>query len=540
MDAMPHVFSIGGRSSGGVRVAPEIGGNKAANLSRLDALGLRVPPAIVLETGFCEQFERSRTLGAAFPQQLAGHIRGLEDATGLRLGGRQPLLVSVRSSPPTSMPGMLSTILNVGLTESTVRNLIRTTGNPTLAWDAYRRLVRAFAETVYGLTLEAFDRLTSSMLAATRVPTVADLDPLSLRALAREEADLLHKLTGDSLPTDPLMQVVRAVEAVCRSWQSARAREYRRLNGLEGLSGTAVLIQTMVFGNAGGSSGSGVGFTRDPTNGNDRLYLDFLFNAQGEDVVSGRQVNSDAERLSGIMPAVHAELLRAKPRLEGEFGDMQDFEFTVQDGRVYFLQTRSGKRTPWAALQIAVDLVSSGVIDVATALERLAQIDLDRVERARLTPQSADVSIATGIPAGLGVAVGAIAFDSVRAQQMAARQPVVLVRPEISPDDIAGLSAATGVLTMRGGRTSHAAVVARQMSKVCVVGCDALRIESGNHGCAIGPRTFREGDVITIDGETGHVYGGRVAVAIEKPREALAAIAQWRQPSNSNGGSMTS
>ena len=528
--ATSQVFVIGGRQSDRVSVSAETGGNKAANLSRLDGLGLRVPPAIVLGTAFCDEyFERGGTFEAEFPTQLGGYVRRLEEATGQRFGGRDPLLVSVRSSPLTSMPGMLDTILNVGLTESTARSLIRATGNATLAWDAYRRLIRAFAETVHGVSRDGFDRLTAGYLSEDKVDAVQDLDPLTLRSLARDSADLLHTLTGVPLPADPLTQLARAVETVCRSWHSPRAEEYRRLNGLETTSATAVLIQAMVFGNAGGRSGSGVGFTRDPTNGRDQLYLDFLFNAQGEDVVSGRQTGTDAARLQKVLPGVQADLERAKPRLESEFGDMQDFEFTVQDGRLYFLQTRAGKRTPWAALQIAVDLVSADIIDVATALERLARIDLEAVQRICLQPGTGDIPIATGIPAGLGVAVGAIAFDLANAQQMAPAQPVILVRPEISPDDIAGLAAAAGVLTAFGGRTSHAAVVARQLGKVCVVGCRALRIDGGTHRCFFGDRAFHEGDMITIDGESGHVYGGRVAVATEKPKDALATIARWRQ-----------
>ncbi|MGH9148201.1 MAG: PEP/pyruvate-binding domain-containing protein, partial [Vicinamibacterales bacterium] len=495
-----------------------------------DGLGLRVPPAIVLNTVFCHEFiDREGTFGPEFPSQLAGYVRRLEEATGRRFGGRNPLLVSVRSSPPTSMPGMLDTILNVGLTESTVRSLIRTTGNATLAWDAYRRLIRAFAETVHGVPPDPFDRLTDGCFSDAETDAVRDLDPLTLRSLARDSAELLLDLTGTSLPGDPLTQLVCAVEAVCRSWGSRRARDYRRLNGLDALSGTAVIIQAMVFGNTGGSSGSGVGFTRDPSDGRDQLYLDFLFNSQGEDVVSGRQATSDAARLPDVLPGVQAELEHAKPRLESEFRDMQDFEFTVQDGRLYFLQTRAGKRTPWAALQIAVDLVSAGIIDSATALQQLAAIDLAAIERVRLRPGANDLPIATGTPAGLGVAAGAIAFDSAKAQRMASAQPVILVRPEMSPEDIAGLAAARGVLTALGGRTSHAAVVARQMGKICVVGCRALRIDGRTGRCWFGDRPFSEGDSITIDGETGHVYSGCVSVITEKPQEALATIARWRQ-----------
>lgn len=524
-----QAFLIGRRPVDGAPIPAAIGGNKAANLSLLDRLGFRVPPAIVLSTSLCQEyFDRGQTFGEDLPQLLNGYVRRLEEATRSSFGGRQPLLVSVRSSPPVSMPGMLDTILNVGLTESTVRGLIRTTGNPALAWDAYRRLIRTFAETVHDAPSEAFDRLTARYLSEGKVDTASDLDPLTIRSLARESADLLEALTGASLPTAPQTQLLLAVEAVCRSWNSARAREYRRLNGLGALTGTAVLIQAMVFGNAGGSSGSGVGFTRNPTDGRDQLYVDFLFNAQGEDVVSGRQVRTDAARLATVLPSVQGELERAKPRLEAAFRDMQDFEFTVQDGRLYFLQTRAGKRTPWAALQIAVDLVSAGIIEPSTALQRLADIDLDAVERTRVRPGADDLPIAVGMPASQGVVAGAIAFEPAKAQQMAEEQPVILVRPEMSPDDIAGLDAAAGVLTILGGRTSHAAVVARQLGKVCVVGCRALRIDTGAHRCWFGDRTFREGELLTIDGETGQVFAGRVAVVAEKPHEALATIAQWR------------
>jgi pyruvate,orthophosphate dikinase len=523
------VFLIGGHSSQGAPVPPDLGGSKAANLSRLERLGLRVPPAVVLSTTFCRDYLERGTVETDFHQQLQGHVRQLEEATGLRLGGRRPLIVSVRSSPPVSMPGMLETVLNVGLTEAAVRAMIRSTGNYRLAWDGYRRLMLDFATTVFAVPHDALDRLSAQYVAEAQVQGVQDLDPLELRALARATADLLESSTGQTVPLDPLTQVAQAVEAVWRSWTSFRAREYRRLNGLDSTTGTGVLIQTMVFGNAGGASGSGVGFTRDPTDGRDQIYVDFLCNAQGQDIVSGRQTHSDAARLPAVLPGVHAELEQAKRRLESEFGDMQDFEFTVQDGQLYFLQTRTGKRTPWAALQIAVDLVSAGLIDSQTALRRLSAVDLEAVKRTRLDPRSGEVPIATGVAAGLGVAAGAIAFDSATAQRMASQQPVILVRSEMSPNDIAGLEVAAGVLTALGGRTSHAAVVARQMGKVCVVGCRALRLDGLLRQCSIGDQTFREGELITIDGETGHIYRGRVAVVIETPREALAAVARWRQ-----------
>ena len=524
-----EVFFVGGGRSASARMSPAIVGSKADNLARLDRLGLRVPPAVVLGTAFCEEyFEQRGQLDPDFPRQLRGHLGQLEEVTGLRLGGRHPLLVSVRSSPPVSMPGMLDTMLNVGLTETTVRALIRRTGNARLAWDAYRRFVRAYAETVLGTPSDAFDRLTTRYLAEANVPDVRDLDPLALRSLARDSVDVLRGLTGTSVPADPLTQLVQAIEAVWRSWMSPRAREYRRLNGVDATGGTGVLIQMMVFGNAGGSSGSGVGFTRDPTNGDNRPYIDFLFNAQGEDVVSGRQASTDSARLPHILPAVHAELERAKSRLESELRDMQDFEFTVQDGCLYFLQTRAGKRTPWAALRIAIDLTLAGIIDRETALERLAAYDLDTIQRTRLQPDGAEAPIGTGVPAGLGVAVGAIALDSAQAQQMCQDGSVILVRSDISPDDIAGLASAAGIVTARGGRTSHAAVVARQMGKACVVGCGALLIDIEKRCCSFGDHNLREGEALTVDSDSGRIYVGRVPVLIEKPLEALATIRTWR------------
>ena len=329
-------------------------------------------------------------------------------------------------------------------------------------------------------------------------------------------------------PADPFIQLAQAVEAVWRSWMSPRARAYRRLHGVEETGGTGVLIQMMVFGNAGGASGSGVGFTRNPTDGDSRPYIDFLFNAQGEDVVSGRQASTDSAQLPHLLPTVHAELERAALRLESELHDMQDFEFTVQDGRLYFLQTRSGKRTPWAALRIAIDLTRAGIIDRETALQRLAAYDLDAIQRTRLHPDVAQAPIGVGVPAGLGVAVGAIALDSAQAEQMCRLGSVILVRPDISPDDIAGLASAQGVVTARGGRTSHAAVVARQMGKACVVGCGALRINVERRSCSFGDHTLQEGAVMTVDSDSGCIYAGNIPVVIEKPLEALATIRSWR------------
>ncbi|HEY6892818.1 MAG TPA: PEP/pyruvate-binding domain-containing protein [Rhodanobacteraceae bacterium] len=503
----------------------EVVGGKAANLARLDALGLTVPPALALPTALCRDFLARGVLPDGFRARLAAAIRHLERATGCTLGGSRPLLVSVRSSPPNSMPGMLRTVLNVGMTEDAVRGLVRRTGNPWFAWDVYRRFIRSFAETVSGVPPSRFEELASAHLARAGVDALQDLDALSLRELARACVAVMPSTLA--VPTDPLDQIVAAIESVFRSWTAPWAGEYRRLNHIDDDTGTGVLIQAMVFGNSGARSGSGVGFTRNPATGVHELYVDFLFNAQGEDVVAGRLPVSDADSLPVILPDVWMQLTAAADALEREFADMQDFEFTVDEGRLFFLQTRAAKRTPWAAVRTAVDLVQDGLIDEAAALERLDAYDLNEVSRIVLKPGLDDPPIARATPASVGVASGAVVFDAARAQRLGRDQPVIFVSAELSTDDVAALASCAGVVTTFGGRTSHAAVVARQLGKVCLVGCSELRID-GPSACTIGARRFREGDILTIDGESGFIYAGAVPVVTERPERELSAIAAWR------------
>lgn len=530
--ARPQVFLLGGGQADTQGMTPETVGSKAYNLMRLGRIGLRIPPAFVLSPGFCrDYFDRGRRLPEGFTSLLTAHVRSLENATGRSFGGaRRPLLVAVRSAPPQSMPGMLSTILNVGLNTRTVHGLFRLTGNPQLAWDLYRRLVESFAECVRGCPREPFETALRTSLAEADTAAVQELDAESLRSLARENLDLVLELTGEPFPEDPMEQLQDAVEAVFRSWESPRAAEYRRLTGLDGRVGTAVLVQPMVFGNAGGTSGSGVGFTRNPATGANELYVDFLFNSQGEDVVSGRYPVTDTLRLRAVLPQVDAELQRIKVVLEGEFRDLQDFEFTVEEGRLYVLQTRSGKRTPWAALRIAVEMVREGLIDRRTALERLRPYDLDALEHVHVASGAHHEPLATAVPAGFGVAVGTMALDAERARAQAQRGvPVILVREDISTDDIGGIAVADGVLAAAGGRTSHAAVVARHLGKACVVGCTALRVDLKGRRGRLGDRDLVEGDWLSVDGETGGVYAGQLPVVRERPEEALAEIRRWRE-----------
>jgi pyruvate, orthophosphate dikinase len=521
-----RVFHIGGGESDADATAAEIGA-KGANLGRLDRLGLRIPPALAVTTALSRQYQHEKKLPGGFAARLAASVCWLEEMTGLTRGGSPPLLVSVRSSPVTSMPGMLDTLLNVGLTETTVHGLIRRTGNTCFAWDSYRRLVRAFGELVYHVAPAAFDRLAAAHLSRTGARACHELDAASMHELASESAALLHRLTGEPFPQDPIAQLTLAVEAVLASWNSPRARQYRRENGLDEHTGPAVLVQSMVFGNAGARSGSGVGFTRNPAIGDNELYFDFLFNAQGVDIVSGHEPVPD-NALERLLPDVWIELQAVRGALEHEFRDMQDFEFTVEEGRLYFLQTRDGHRTPWAAARIAADLVANGTIDPQMALQRLAAYNLDDVVRSSVRPKTGADLLARATGASIGVATGSIVFDAVRAQQLATRRSVILLRSDISTDDLAAISSTAGILTTFGGRTSHAAVIARQLGKVAVVGCADLHLDRQAGQCVLGTRHLHEGDVITIDGDTGLVYAGQVDAVAERPRAALAAIASWR------------
>ena len=524
------VFGVGIAHAAAVTGAAAQMGFKAFNLQRMAAAGMPVPQAFVLGTDWCA-LRRREPEGCRQPlrEALAEWTRRLEQACGLAFGGeRKPLLVSVRSGAPVSMPGMMDTVLNIGLCDRTVRGLLRLTGNPRLAWDSYRRLVQQYAQIVHGAKGGDFEERVTAAVAKAGVAGPRELDFASLEALAVESLDVFADVTGAPFPQDPREQLESATLAVLDSWQSARAVEYRRLHGIDDATGTAVTVQRMVFGNAGGTSGSGVGFTRDPATGENRLYLDFLFNAQGEDVVSGRQAVQDTARLPLAMPEVAQRLEEIRSALEAVFGDAQEFEFTVQDGRLYLLQSRTAKRTPWAALRMAVEQVREGAASPAQALARLDGIDLAAIERRRVA-DPAEPPLATAVPASIGLAVGAIALDARAAKRLGAKgRPAILVRNDTSTEDIAGIAVSAGVLTARGGRTSHAAVVARQMGKVCLVGCATLHIDEKSRTVTLGPRTLREGDVICLDAENGRVLEGEPEVLVERPTELLAEVARWR------------
>ncbi|OYY94579.1 MAG: hypothetical protein B7Y41_07065 [Hydrogenophilales bacterium 28-61-23] len=530
-----------GRSLRGSDVAdPASVGFKAYNLMRMSAIGLPVPHGFVLGTAHCRAFLKHKL--PELRDLLASQVRSLEAGTGLVFGGeRKPLLLSVRSGAPVSMPGMLDTVLDVGLNSTTLRGFLRMTGNPRLVWDSWRRLIQSFAEVVHGVgggvaggvAGADFDRLLAAALADAfaepRLATSRDLDFHQMKNLATAYLDLYARLVGAPFPQDPLDQLEAATRAVFRSWNSDKAVAYRRINGLADDLGTAVTVQRMVFGNAGGTSGSGVGFSRDPASGENTLYLDFLANAQGEDIVSGRRALSASDDLASLLPPVYREIVQVAQRLEHEFRDTQEFEFTVQDGTLHLLQTRTGKRTPLAALRMAVEQVKEGLIEPAAALARLARLDLDAIESPRLVLDADTPLLATANSASLGVASGRIALDVDAARRMAENgEPVILVRMEIATDDIAGIDVAAGLLTAFGGRTSHAAVVARERNKVCLVGCASLGIDLAKRKITLGEHTLAEGDTICLDGESGQIYAGSPRIEHERPLALLAEVERWK------------
>ena len=503
-------------------------GNKAWNLMLMARAGLPVPPAFVLPTSWRQRAGPEDA--AAQRRALAEGVTRLEAATGLGFGAaRRPLLLSVRSGAAVSMPGMMETVLDIGLNAETVEGLIRLTGNPRLAWDSYRRLVQGYSEVVANLPTAPFDALVTAELERAGVENERELDHRGLRALTLAMLESFRALTGAAFPADPQEQLARAAAAVFGSWDSPKAASYRRLNGLGDEAGTAVTVQTMVYGNAGGASGSGVAFTRNPATGAREFYFDFQFNAQGEDVVAGRQHLSDNDRLQVVLPAIWSRLNEVSQELEALFRDAQDFEFTVQSGDLFMLQARRAKRTDWAALIIAVDMVEDGLLTPVEALASLRDIDLTTVVRTRFAPPVPE-PLAVALVASMGVTSGAVALDADAVKRFSeAGQPAILVRKETVTTDIEGMAGAAGILTATGGRTSHAAVVARQLGKVCLVACPGLEIDLDHRQCRIGGTVLNEGDPLSLNGDTGEVYAGGLAQLTERPDRSLAAIAAWRQ-----------
>ena len=521
-----HIVRIGDGS--GERHSAAAIGAKAANLTRMAALGLPVPPAFVLPVKLCAAIiDNDARAERHLREGLNEGIEFLERATGKRLGDRrQPLLVSVRSGAARSMPGMLDTVLDVGCTLDAVHGLIRNTGRPRLAWDCRRRFLESYAETVLGFDPAPFAARLAELTSSEAAAGLRDLDSEALERLAGDERALVENL-DDGWLENAVAQLDGAARAVYRSWNSERAQTYRRLQQLEDLRGTAVTVQAMVFGNGGLASGAGVAFSRDPSTGLPRPMIDLVLDAQGEDVVSGRRTPDTEETIARLLPDIATELGDVLKRLEAEFGDVQDIEFTIEDGKLWILQTRSAKRTPRAALRIAIDLVREKLITPLEALRRIDGIDLDALSETRL--EVAEEPLTAGIGASGGIAIGRAAFDSESARRLtAAGEPAILLRPDTSTADVAGFAVAAGIVTAVGARTAHAALVARQLGKPCIVGCNTMTIEAAADRARLGATTISGGDWISIDGDSGRIYLGRHEIHVTRPEAELAEIAQWR------------
>lgn len=502
-------------------------GGKGGNLCEMAAIGLAVPPGFVIPTPLCTRYyEAGGRLPDDLIEALPNALRHVEQSVGgdIRFGDpANPLLVSVRSGARVSMPGMMDTVLNLGLNNDTVQGLAERSGNPRFAWDSYRRFIQMYGNVVLGLDHYKFEDALELKKDDRGVTLDTELTAEDLQGLVAEYLEIVVREHGSPFPQDPVQQLHGAIAAVFGSWRSERAAVYRRLNDIPEDWGTAVTVQAMVFGNMGDTSATGVAFTRDPANGTRAIYGEYLINAQGEDVVAGirtpqyltaaarQEAGAQGLSMQEAMPEVFTELVRMFELLENHYADMQDIEFTVQDGKLWLLQTRTGKRTARAALKIACDMVDEGLIDSRTAVLRVDPLVLDQLLHPTLDPAAPRDIIAVGLPASPGAASGAIVFDSETAERRAvAGEDVVLVRVETSPEDISGMHAAKGILTARGGMTSHAAVVARGMGRPCVSGAGTLQIDMTARILRVGGREFSEGTIITIDGGTGEVMAGRV------------------------------
>lgn len=488
-------------------------GGKGAGLAEMTKIGLPVPPGFTITTEACNEFYvQGEKLPKGLEEQIMFYLRNLEDKTGKKFGSTDnPLLVSVRSGAVISMPGMMDTILNLGLNDQTVKGVIVQTGDERFAFDCYRRFIQMFSNVVLRIEHYLFEEILEKFKKERKVKYDTELDVSALQGVVEEYKKLVKQQTGKGFPQDPLKQLVLAVNAVFASWNNQRAIIYRQINKIPDHLGTAVNIQSMVFGNAGNTSGTGVAFTRNPSNGENILYGEYLVNAQGEDVVAGIRTPQPILKLKEEMPSVFEQFMEISNLLEHHYRDVQDIEFTIEKGKLYLLQTRSGKRTAAAAVKIAVDLVKEGIITKEEALLRVEPGQLDQLLHRRLDPNANVEVIAKGLPASPGAAAGLVVFDADEAEAMGKQgEKVVLVRTETVPDDIHGIISAQGVLTSRGGMTSHAAVVARGMGKPCVCGCEAVKINYPQKEFAVGSLVVKEGDFITIDGTTGQVILGEV------------------------------
>ncbi|GIW86631.1 MAG: pyruvate, phosphate dikinase [Isosphaeraceae bacterium] len=527
-----YVYSFGGGKAEGTAKMKDLLGGKGANLAEMSAIGIPVPPGFTITTEVCAAYyENGRKLPEEVKPQVEAALKGVEELTGKKFGDpADPLLVSVRSGAALSMPGMMNTILNLGLTDESVEGLAKKTGNPRFAYDGYRRLIDMFGSTAMGVDHEHFEHELSALKAERGVKLDTELTAEDLKELVRRYKAVYRQHVGEDFPQDPRQQLWLAINAVFNSWMGKKAQEYRRIERITGLKGTAVNVQAMVFGNTGPKSGTGVAFTRDPNTGENVFYGDYLINAQGEDVVAGIRTPEHIDQLEREMPEVYAQLLEIRKKLESHYKDMQDIEFTVEDGKLYMLQTRTGKRTGTAAVRIAVEMAEEGLIDQKTAVLRVNPESLNHLLLPQLDPKSKNKPVAQGIAASPGAASGRIILSAEKAvayKEEHEKEPILLVRKETSPEDVAGMHLAEGILTSTGGKASHAAVVARGWGKPCVVGCEALQIDEKNGTVTVAGQVVKEGEFMTINGSTGDVMVGHVETIPPTISGHFARLMSW-------------
>ena len=530
-----YVYFFGGGKAEGDGKMKDVLGGKGAGLAEMTNAGLPVPPGFTIQTDACREWMKAGKTSNAVDAEMDEALSRLEKLQGQKLGGGDnPLLVSVRSGAKFSMPGMMDTILNLGLNDQSVEALAKRGNNPRFAYDSYRRLIQMFGSVVMEIPKHAFDEVFDAKKKQKKAKLDTELDAKALKEVVEEYKKVVKKHTKQDFPQNAHDQLVMARDAVFRSWGNDRAKHYRRINNIDDMLGTAVNVQAMVFGNLGETSGTGVGFTRNPGNGKNEFYGEFLMNAQGEDVVAGIRTPVHISELQKVNPGAYNDLRDITNRLEKHYRDMQDFEFTIQEGKLYMLQTRNGKRTGLAAVRVAIDMVNEGLITKEEGFMRVEPNQLYDFLVPRLDEKSTKVEVlTTGLPASPGAAVGQIVFtaeDAVEKAGHSRKNPVILVRAETTPEDIQGMEVAAGILTSRGGMTSHAAVVTRGMGKCCVAGAGELDVNEKNKELKVKGYTFKEGDWISLDGTTGRVIKGKLNTLPASPDDPdLQKLMSWSE-----------
>ncbi|NLN16769.1 MAG: pyruvate, phosphate dikinase [Firmicutes bacterium] len=530
MSAKKYVYFFGGGKAEGSAEMRNLLGGKGANLAEMTNIGIPVPPGFTISTEACIEFyENDRQWPEGLEDEVKAHLARLEEVMGTKFGDPEnPLLLSVRSGARVSMPGMMDTVLNLGMNDQTVQGLIAKTGNERFAYDCYRRFVQMYGDVVLGVDFDLFEALIQEVKDRKGVELDVDLEASDWKELVGKFKALVKEKTGKDFPDNPMEQLYGSINAVFASWNNPRAVKYREIHEIPGDWGTAVNVQVMVFGNMGDDSGTGVAFTRDPATGENVFYGEFLMNAQGEDVVAGIRTPEPIAELKRLKPKIYAELEAIYKKLENHYKDMQDIEFTIQEDVLYILQTRAGKRTATSAVKIAVDMVDEGLIDKETAILRVDAVQLDQLLHPMLDPNAKYDVLAKGLPASPGAAVGRVVFNANDAEEWHSRgEKVILVRTETSPEDIGGMNVAQGILTSRGGMTSHAAVVARGMGKCCVAGAGDIQVIEAEKCFRVGDVTVKEGDWITLNGTKGEVIVGKMELVEPKLAGEFGRLMEW-------------